>query len=137
MLLFASVWMGVVTLEAVSVPTVLHSVLMPLAAVLVGRGVEGQQAGEGAGGVVLVGVEAVVDWGDWGLTERAALLLVLVLVVALRGVSLMSSHWSFWGFLRLDRTTPWCFLEGGRRVGVTSLQAGLCMELQALTYGDT
>ena len=42
MLLFAGVWMGVVTLEADSVPTVLHSVLMTLAAALVGRGVEGQ-----------------------------------------------------------------------------------------------
>ena len=98
--------MGVVTLEADSVPAVVHSVLMTLAAVLVGRGVEGQQAGEGAGGVVLVGVEAVVDWGDWGLPERAALLLVLVLVVALSGVSLMSSYWSFLGFLRPDKTTP-------------------------------
>ena len=61
MVLFAGVRMGVVLLEAVSVQTVLHSVLMTLAAVLVGRGVEGQQAGEGAGGVVLVGVEAEVD----------------------------------------------------------------------------
>ena len=98
--------MGVVTWEAESAPAVVHSVVITLAAVLVGRGVEGQQAGEGAGGDDLFGVEAVVDWGDWGLTERAALLLVLVLVVALSGVSLMSSYWSFLGFLRPDKTTP-------------------------------
>ena len=77
-----------------------------LEAVLVGRGVDGQQAGEGAGGDDLLGVEAVVDWSDCGLTERAAFLLALALVVGLSGVSLTSSYWSFWGFLRPDKTTP-------------------------------
>ena len=48
MVLLARVRTGVVFLDGASVQAVLQSVLLRLDVILVGRGVEGQQAGEGA-----------------------------------------------------------------------------------------
>ena len=82
------------------------SVVIVPEAVLVGRGVDGQQAGEGVSGEDLLELVAVVDCRDCGLVEGGPFLMLADLMVGLVGVSLRSSYWSFLGFLLLDNMVP-------------------------------
>ena len=118
------------------VPELALSVTVVSEAVLVGRGVDGQQAGEGVCGEDLLELVAVVDCKDCGLVEGGPFLVQAVLIVGLVGVSLRSSYWSLLGFLLLVNIVPESFLRGGRRAGVTRGSAELCRNLHALTYGD-